>query len=247
MKTLRTFCLCLGLALAGCRLGNPSEPAPLPGGVITGLVVSGGPVAGATVQVSGPGGLLGRTRTDASGAFRLPLATPSATLTVVVSGGSYTEPTHPGSVSSGRLSGTFAYHAGHTLTVAVTPITTAACALAQDFVREGYASGPAEAHANDEFAAWLDFAPATTDPVLLDALPAGQTFDASLRYGLILAALSRWAVASGSTTRALTRTMVADLAFDGRLNGQGAQGLLTLGSLTLSATAYADALADALM
>ena len=235
-----------GIALSGCQLGNPGTAVALPTGSLTGYVVSGGPVAGASVSVLGPGGVLGTTRTDDSGRFSLPVQSLDATIEVVANGGSYAG-AGGANVASGVLRAAVPYLAGGAASVAVTPITTAVVAAEGYFQGQGLGAGAAYARADGAFADWLGFDPETVGPVLPGDGGATQTLTAGLRYGLVLAAFSRWAHENGSRTQAATSLMAGDVAYDGILNGVGAAGALTLGSLALSADAYRQGLADALL
>jgi len=235
------------IILAGCRLGDPTTPTPLPQGYVAGYVVSGGPVAGANVSIYGPNGLIGSTRTDDNGHFLLAVQVLSAALNIVADGGSYPEAATGATEPSSTLSGIFSYQEGTTLTASVTPLTTASEALANFLVAQGLTPTLAAAKADKEFTVWLGLSVATTQPILVDDVISGQAFNSALRYGLVIAALSQWAHSQGAETTAdLTATLVADLQNDGLLNGEGAQGPLLLGSQPLSVMAYRQGLATAL-
>lgn len=237
-----------GLTLCGCQLGNPDTPTALPAGSVAGFVVSSGPVAGATVTVYGPDGAVASTRTDDGGHFAVSLRALSGTLNVSVSGGSSPGGATGASIAPGPLDGLFSYQEGQATEIAVTPFTTAAASLARFFVTQGLGLGAAGAKADGEFADWLGFDEANTVPILASQLTTAQPFDAGVRYGLVIAALSQWARSQGVQTPAtITATMVADLANDGVLNGRGAQGALFLGSEPLSPDAYRGGIANALI
>ncbi len=234
--------------LNGCQLGNPGTPTPLPAGSVVGLAVSSGPVAGATVTVYGPAGVVASTRTDNGGHFVVSFRALSGTLRVSVSGGSYLDAVTGASVASGPLDGFFSYKEGQVTEVAVTPLTTAAAALARFLVTQGLGLSSAAAKADSEFADWLGFDPASTSPILVSQLTTAQSFDAAVRYGLVIAGLSQWALSQSSqTTVTITATLVSDLTNDGILNGRGPQGPLYLGSEPLSPEAYREGVANALI
>lgn len=236
------------VALGGCQLGNPSSPQSLPEGSVAGYIISGGPVAGAYVSISGPGGVVGSTRTADNGYFSVDIQTLTSPLTVVATGGSYIGQSASVPVTSGTIEGTFSYSPGQALSVAVTPITTAAASLAHYLGSQGFTASLAASSADTEFGDWLGFDVGTTLPVLLSQMGTGQAFDAPVRYGLVLAALSKWVHSDGGQGMPqLTSLMMADLANDGLLNGEGSQGVLSLGSQALSAGAYRQGLATALM
>lgn len=245
----RPIFLLLGcVALDGCQLGNPSSPQSLPEGSVAGYLISGGPVAGAQVSVSGPNGVVGSTRTADNGYFSVDVQTLTGPLTVVATGGSYIGRSASVPVSSGTLEGVFSYSSGQALSVAVSPLTTAAASLARYLGSQGFTADLATSRADSEFADWLGFDVGITSPVLLSQMGTGQSFDAAVRYGLVLAALSRWAHNEGGQGMPqLTSLLTADLAPDGLLNGEGPQGGLSLGSQVLSAGAYRQGLATALM
>lgn len=250
MKTsMRAFVLVMyGLMLYGCQLGNPDTPTALPTGSVAGFVVASGPVAGAAVTVYGPDGVVASTRTDDGGHFAVFLQALSGTLRVSVTGGSSFGTAAGSRVAPGPLEGFFPYQEGQTAEIAVTPFTTAAASLTRFFMAQGLSIGAAAAKADSEFTDWLGFDEVSTIPVLASQLTTAQPFDAGVRYGLVIAALSQWAQSQSSQSSAnITATMVADLANDGVLNGRGAQGALFLGSEPLSPTAYRDGIANALV
>ncbi len=249
MKRLTCYggALLAGLALNGCRLGNPESATPLPQGSITGYVISAGPVAGASVSVSGPGGVLATTRTDDSGYFALSLQSLDATLGVVASGGSYGN-SAGSNVASGVLQAALAYQQGSADAVAVTPITNAVVADQGYYEGQGVSAQAAFERADAAFAGWLGFDPVTTEPLPVSGGSAnGSALTPGLRYGLVLAALVEWAHANGSRAQTADTVMAGDVGYDGLLNGTGPGGALTLGSLVLSANAYRQGLATALL
>lgn len=235
-----------GLALSGCRLGNPASPPSLPPGVIEGYVVSGGPVAGASVTVRGPGGVLGATRTDDAGKFALDIQSLDATLEVTVSGGSYIG-AGGATVTSGVLRGVFPYRNGDGVQVAVDPFTTALAAYDGYLRGQGVDADAAAARAQAAFASWLGFDPATTQPVLPADAGTGPALTNGLRYGLVLAAFTRLARANGSTTVSAAALMAEDVGYDGVLNGADAAGSLKLGTLPLSVQVYRQGMAEAFL
>ncbi len=234
-----------GLALSGCRLGNPEAATPMPQGSVAGYVVSAGPVAGASVSVIGPSGVLGATRTDDGGHFTVSLQSLDATIELVASGGSYGNAAGA-NVASDTLRAALAYQQGGNEAVAITPMTNAIVAAEGYFERQGMPAAAAVARADAEFTDWLGFDPLLTQPVLPSS-GGGQALGAGLRYGLVLAALRHWAHANASRAQTLTGLMAADVASDGLLNGAGSAGALMLGSVPLSANAYRQGLADALL
>ena len=234
-----------GLALSGCRLGNPGAATPIPQGSVAGYVVSAGPVAGASITVLGPDGVLATTRTDDSGHFAASVQSLDTTITLVASGGSYGN-TAGANVPSGTLRAMLPYQSGSAEAVAITPITNALAAAEGYYQGRGLSAGAAVARADTGFTDWLGFDPLITDPVSASG-GGGQALGAGLRYGLVLAALTHWAHANASRMQTLTGLMAADVAYDGLLNGAGSGGTLALGSLPLSADAYRQGLADALL
>ncbi len=236
-----------GLALSGCRLGNPEAATPIPQGSVAGYVVSASPVAGASISVLGPSGVLAATRSDDSGYFAVPLQSLDTTIELVASGGSYGN-TAGANVPSGTLRAALAYQQGSSETVAITPITNAIVAAEDYFQHQGMPAATALASADAGFTDWLGFDPLITEPVLPSGESGGgQALTAGLRYGLVLAALRHWAHANASRAQTLTGLMAADVASDGLLNGAGSGGTLMLGALALSANAYRQGLADALL
>jgi len=226
-------------------LGNPGAATPIPQGSVAGYVVSAGPVAGASITVLGPDGVLATTRTDDSGHFAASVQSLDTTLTLVASGGSYGN-TAGANVPSGTLRAALPYQSGSAEAVAITPITNALVAAEGYFQGQGLSSGAAVARADTGFTDWLGFDPLITDPVSASGSGRAGTRAAGLRYGLVLAALTHWAHANASRAQTLTDLMAADVAYDGLLNGAGSGGTLALGPLPLSADAYRQGLADAL-
>lgn len=235
-----------GLALSGCRLGNPASPPALPPGLIEGCVVSGGPVAGASVTVTGPGGVLGATRTDDGGKFALDIQSLDATLEVTVSGGSYVG-AGGATVTSGVLRDVFPYQNGGSVEVAVDPFTTAMAAYDGYLRGQGVDADAAAGRAQAAFEGWLGFDPATTQPVLPGDAGTGSALTSGLRYGLVLAALTRLARANASATVSAAALMADDVGYDGLLNGVGVAGALKLGTLPLSTQVYRQGIAEAFL
>ena len=235
-----------GLALNGCRLGNPASPTALPSGLIEGYVVSGGPVAGASVTITGPQGALGVTRTDDSGRFALDVQSLDATLKVAVSGGSYIGAGGT-TVTSGVLRGVFPYQNGQGVQVAVDPLTTAMAAYDDYLGGQGIDAATAAARAQAAFVGWLGFDPATTLPVLPGDVGTATALGAGLRYGLVLAAFTRLARANAATTASAASVMAEDVGYDGVLNGIGANGPLKFGTQPLSTSIYRQGIAEAFL
>ncbi len=235
-----------GLALSGCRLGNPASPPALPPGQIDGYVVSGGPVAGASVTVTGAGGTLGATRTDDSGHFALDVQSLDATLEVTASGGSYVGAGGT-NATSGVLRGVFPYQNGGAVQVAVDPLTTAMAAYDGYLQGQGVDLNDAAVRARAAFVDWLGFDPTTTQPVMPADAGTGTALTSGLRHGLVVAALTRFARENGSRTGTIAGLMASDLAFDGILDGVGASGPLKLGALPLSTAAYRQGIAQAFL
>ncbi len=235
-----------GLALNGCRLGSPASPTALPSGLIEGYVVSGGPVAGASVTITGPEGPLGATRTDDSGRFALEVQSLDATLEVSASGGSYVG-AGGATVTSSVLRGIFSYQNGSGVQVAVDPLTTAMVAYDGYLRGQGTDVPAAAAQARGAFVGWLGFDPTTTQPVLPADVGTAPTLGVDLRYGLVLAAFSRLARANATTTASAASVMTDDIGYDGVLNGVGANGPLRFGTLPLSTSVYRQGIAEALL
>lgn len=235
-----------GLALSGCRLGNPGSATSIPPGSVTGYVVSAGPVAGASISVLGPGGVLAATRSDDSGHFAVSVQSLDTTVELVASGGSYGNASAH-NVASGTLRAALSYQQGSAQAVAITPITNALVADEDYFEAQGLSPPAAVARADTAFSDWLGFDPLVTQPVLVADAQGGPTLSAGLRYGLVLAALTQWAHAYASRTQTVTGLMAADVGYDGLLNGAGSKGVLMLGTFALSADAYRQGLADALL
>lgn len=247
MKTC-VFCRLLPVLpffLSACQLGNPDPPPVLPAGLVTGFVIGGAPVAGASVLVTGPQGPVGATRTDDNGRFTLPLSGVSGPLVIMARGGSYAG-TNAATVNSGTLQGIFSYTPGASVTVAVTDLSTAQAADVAFLEKRGLGVGPALAVAETNFSAWLGFDPATTLVELPDGGPTPLAVGATAHYGLVLAALARIAHEAGQGSELLAQAMADDLANDGLLNGAGAAGAIMLGSTALTTDTYRQGLADAL-
>ncbi|MDA8391015.1 MAG: hypothetical protein M0Z76_09855 [Gammaproteobacteria bacterium] len=234
------LCACL----VGCEVGQVPVPPPVPGGLLSGMVIGGEALAGAPVTVLDGGRIIATTRTDDSGHFTVAVQVPSAVLTVRTEGVAYVRATDGEEEVSGPLDAQILYEQGVSETLAVSPWSTAAAALAGYLQGTGIAAPSALRDADAAFAAWLGY------PPLLLPQPVGagaQTVSAANEAALTLAGLSAWAHAQGQTTAAVTALMAADVADDGFLNGAAASGPLHLGALPLSADAYRSGLAEGVL
>lgn len=245
---VRMLVMLLISLMLGCNIGNPVMPPRIPAGLLRGLVVNGGPVAGATITISDGGVLVGETRSTDNGGFVVTVRAPTALLTVVATGGRYSEPAGP-SHTSDRLVALIRYHQGTGRIVAVTPFTTMAATLAGVLMSRGLNPPAAAAQADGRFQQWLGVAVTRIQPLLLDSTAAMMAgWAPALRYGLAVAALSAWATNTlSSSTSATTAALDAGLADAGFLGGAGPDGPVMVGNMPLTPTTIRDGLGLAVM
>jgi hypothetical protein len=264
LRLVRTSLFLLGVQLvASCGGGTPIEVVGTSTGEVSGVVIKG-PVQDGTVTVYrldsrfGRGASLGEARTDAAGAFVVPVTSYNGALLVVASSGTYVDEALGTSVSLGGrelVAVVPAYRSGAKLSgVRVTPFSTLAAAFAAHHVARGanLEAAVAEAYARIN-AHFGDVDWRTVTPVDL-TVPGATTLTPEVRAGLVLAALSQQAATlaqAGGVSAALvngatlTSTLAADGA-DGRLDGVGPGGQLRQASYALDGLTCRSGLAGAL-
>ena len=205
-----------------------------------------GPVIGATVAAysisnGAKGAMLANATTDAAGHFTLGLGSYAGAVMLQVSGGSYLDDA-TGAMTT-MASGTVmtavvpSIVAGGTLDgIQVTPVTSMAQAYAQ-----GMAGGMTDANIAAANAALGNYFGITGSSDILHTVPidprAGGSgsgaSQASINYGMVMAAMSQYANAQGLTNPSAVITAYMNDAGDGVMNGldSGAQVMMGGGSM----------------
>ena len=237
-----------GLFPATVKVGgisvNPKTDARFfAGGTIAALGgnVTKGPINGAsvnffTVRDDGTEGIQvgGPVVTNSSGVFSVTLNRPyNGPVLARATGGSFVDEVTGGTVNLGPNDVLTAVLPAGMTRATVTPLTTMAAARAQASVAAGVPLGPAIAAANAGVAARFGLSD-ILGVVPVAANDATQTVLATREqrnYGLILAGLTQLAQNLNVSVMALTAALAADLR-DGTLDGQNAQGAVTLTNLS---------------
>ncbi|MBI4872956.1 MAG: hypothetical protein HY814_15490 [Candidatus Riflebacteria bacterium] len=243
----------LVLPAAGCHVGGggetfdtspfltPQVTTPTssgkPASTISGQATKGPLLAGSEVRAyriagSSRGGLLGTTSVVASGAFTVPVTDTTYSGTVLLEASGTFQDEATGLVqSTGALplrGVAFGLVAGQGLgSVQVTALTELAVALA--VARGGLTDANLQVALAEVGARFGVTAPGLTSPAALDVAAAGVS-SASLRYGLVLAALSGEALNKGVPVLSLLGAARTD-ASDGQLDGLLGSATIPMGTV----------------
>ena len=258
MKTLRSVLAAIGVStIAACGGGGTANNVgvtaadPAAQTVISGAVTKG-PVDSATVvayAVSNgvPGAQIGTATTDARGNFSLTVGRYTGAVLLQVSGGSYIDeatdkvmPLAPGDVITALVPNVVATGA-RIDNVQVTPLTAMAQAMAQ---RMAGGMTPANIDAANTAIGnrFLLRDILHTSPInpLLPGSAAGATQEAQ-NYGLLLAAISKYAEQLGMASSSALVTGLMNDASDGVLDGKSGAAVVqlagTMGGVPLPASA----------
>ncbi|OIQ91986.1 hypothetical protein GALL_261220 [mine drainage metagenome] len=252
------------LALATALLsacGGGGGGSALPASSLAGNAIDG-PVNGATVAAysisnGAKGVLLANATTDAAGHFTLDLGSYAGAVMLQVSGGSYlddatgaTTPMASGTVMTAVVQ---SIGAGGALEgIQITPVTSMAQVYAQ-----GMSGGMTDANIATANAALGNYFGITGSSDLLHTVPidprdGGSGIgvpQASVNYGMVMAAMSQYANAQGLTNPSAVITAYMNDAGDGVMNGlnSGAQVMMGGGGMAaMSAFAGTSGLASAM-
>jgi hypothetical protein len=232
------------LLLFGCGGGDGGDALPAATqGTISGSVVKG-PVSGATVSAFGlsggaKGAQLATAATDAQGAFTMSIGAYSGPVMLQMSGGTYTDEATGATMTmaAGDLMTAVlpSMAAGSSVNgIQVTPVTTMAQAMAMNL-----AGGMTEANAAAANAALGNYFMAGdilhTQP--MNPLVAGSgvaASQASMNYGMTLAAMSQYAKSAGLPTSSSVVTAMMNDASDGIMDGRMAGNQIAMGGGMMS-------------
>lgn len=266
MTTKRTL-LALALALTTACGGGSSAGGGGGGGngTITGRVTKGA-VSNATVTVyrldatMTRGATLGTDTTESDGTFSIEIPPYNGALEIVATGGTYVEESLGSPVALSGHSLTLvdaAYKTGTTLDITISPFSTLAASFARYHVGKGstLSAALAEAwtHVNAHFGGvnWKTVQPASltsTGVTNLSPEAIAGLFLAGLSHQAMLLAEDGGVTPGTSTTGAtLSSAAAADAAYEGTLNGSGAQGTLTQAGITLDSQTFRRGLGQALL
>jgi hypothetical protein len=226
------------LMLAGCGGGGSSDVAAATApGTLSGQAVKG-PVSGAAVRafaVSGgtTGAQVASAVTDANGAFTMPLGSHAGPMLLQVSGGSYTDEATGRAMAMGAgdmmtavvPAGTGSALAG----IQVTPLTAMAQAMAQHMA--GGLTDANIAAANAAVGRYFmvdDILHTPPMNPLVSGSGAGAS-QATMNYGMTLAAMSQYAQGTGMPASSGFVTAMMNDASDGVLDGRAAGTPVAMG------------------
>jgi hypothetical protein len=246
MKTMKYLLAAIGLAvLAACGGGGGGSSTVTVADTATTGAISGavtkGPVDSATVVAYGinngvVGTQIGTATTDANGNFNLPVGTYAGSVMIQVSGGTYLDeatnkvmPLAAGDVLTAVVPTVVA--GTTTFNVQVTPITAMAQAMAQHMTGGMTAANIAAANtaigSNFSLSDILHTAPINP---LVPGSGSGASVD-SQTYGLMLAAISKYAEQLGMTSSSALVTALMNDASDGVLDGKAAGVAVQMGGM----------------
>ncbi len=254
--TTRALATLTVLALAACGGGGVDS---LTDGVIGGTGLKG-PVANATVRAYAISGgtmsaQIGSTTTDGSGHFSVSIGRHSGPVMLQLSGGAYTDeatettmPMAAGDVMSAVMP---SVAAGAQISgVQMTPLTSMAQTMAQHL-----AGGMTDANIATANASVGNYFMVTdilhVAPINPLAVGSGNSAaQASINYGMTMAAMSQYANGQGMTTSSAIVTAMMSDASDGVMNGMMGSGSVMMGGMGMGtpmpATAGTSGLASAM-
>lgn len=129
------------------------------------------------------------------------------------------------------------FTAGEVNQVMVNPFTTIASGLARWKTGLGLPSDLAIDQANTEVSAWVGFSVSDRSPINVSTEMAGEV-TAGVKAGFMAGAVSQLTDALNVRSLDFIESAVADVSADGRLDGQGPSGSLSLGNSTITQDLY---------
>jgi hypothetical protein len=228
---LATALLAAGLLVSGCGDDDDHDGEPMTNGAMDGTM-SGtavkGPVANANVSAYGvtngaKGAQLGTARTDAQGRFTMKVGRYSGPVLMEMRNGSYTDEATNATMPMGTTDALTcvvpSFAAGSSTTIAITPVTSMAQAMAESMPDGMTAENIADA--NRMMGSYFSVAD-ILHTMPMDPLVAGSGATATQEmknYGMTLAAMSQYASTLGMTTSSGMVTLMMEDVGDGTMNG----------------------------
>ncbi len=249
----------LGVVLvnSGCGGGSSELPPTRPSGNVSGVAFDG-TIMNGTVSIydfkdAVKGELLAPSGvTNEAGRYSINLASPDRPVLIEITGGLYVEEASGTLVSLApgqALRAADNYVSGRNLVVSVTYFTNLAAGLSQFFVSTGQTVPDAISQANAAISAMAGVNIRTTSPIDI-TVPSNGVVELSdgYRYGFLTAAVSQWTKWVSEQHQQPPHSLHSSISFaqrayddiraDGRLDGQGADGILSIGSIPLTPEVY---------
>jgi len=250
----------------GSANGNGGLPPQVPTVSVSGTAHDGLILQGVVRVYDYSGGkkgaLIGSASTDDSGHYSVSIQIESMPVLLEVTGGHYKEEADSKITflgSSDVMSAVSNFKTGTPITMAITPWTHIAAALASYKMSHGAKTGDAIDAANAEISNLIgvDITKVIPADVTAPSSISGEMSD-TIRYGWLSAAISVWTfeqlAAEPSlqhvdpyTSIRLTQLMYDDVLSDGVLNGMGTTGLLQFHGTQLGVSVYRDGFAAAML
>ena len=269
MKSIRIFSamvLTCGLSACGGGGGGGSGvPANAPATAIHGIAHDG-PIMDGVVTVysfatGAKGGFIAQGLTDAQGNYSLSIDAPTQPILIEITGGSYVEEGSGLSVSlavTQSLRAVSLYTLGSAVNAHVTYYTHIAAGLAEYYAHHGHSVETAVINANSEINSLTGLSILSTPPlVVTDRANASAALTPALQYGFFTGGISQWTLdastINGSAAHSVHNSIsfaqhaLDDIVADGRLDGIGTAGPLSMGTIPLSADIYRHGLARAML
>ena len=259
------FFLVIGIAftllLEGCKgggSGGGNGATPRPPGTVSGTAFDG-LVRNGTVNVwsfNGTSGAhLGSGTTDNEGHYSLSITAESQPVLIEVTGGTYTEEASGKTVTlnaqANKLLAVANYTSGKALSTSVTYYTTLATGLAQYLIKSGMPVAQAVSKANTRMGELAGVNIANVVPVDITSISSAKpSLDDALRYSFATAAISELTkqqslkayptenVHERHTSIGWVTLAYHDIVYDGVLNGKGAAGTISIGSIPITTKMY---------
>ncbi|RFA24364.1 hypothetical protein CAI21_21900 [Alkalilimnicola ehrlichii] len=244
------------LALAGCGGDSSNSPDPRPSGELSGVAFDGLIIGGDVTAYAWDGTkgeVLGQGRTDNLGEYSITLnEVPSQPILLKVTNGRYFEEASGRNVelqSSDALYAVYDYQAGDEVTTSLTYYTTLAAGLAEHMVRTGTPVRQAIVDANRTISDLLGLDIREVTPLEVTQVDnATPEVTNGHLYGFSTAAISQltaWiseqngtAVHQPYNSIRFAQAAYSDIRANGRLDGQGLDGIVAQGTVPLNQEIY---------
>lgn len=265
MRNMILAC-CVATALVGCGPdgGGSNVPPPVPVSSVNGAAADG-LISHGTIRIydfsnGTRGALLAETVTDDEGLYELELQTESKPIMVEVTEGNYLEEATGKTVAldpveNENLTALMNHVAGESVTIAVTPFTHVAAALARYSIAAGNNVVGAIDDANHRVTQWIGLPIVSTIPLdITQSSNVSASVTPAHFYGFLSGAISFWTQAHYTNNQDVSangcaeyeqcsidfiQTMYSDVLADGMLDGVGANNIsLSFGTTALSPSVY---------
>ncbi len=256
------FAVCLS-ACGGDDTGGELTLEPRPNGSVSGVAFDGLIMGGEVSVYEWQGGTQGDALSDtvitnSLGEYELILEeVPSQPVLLEITGGRYIEEASALSVPlklSDRLYAVIDYTQGQSIKVSITYYTTLATGYAEYLVRTGTSEKDAIQIANDLFSSQLGFDILSVVPVdITNSINATPSVTDSHLYGFATASISqltKWISEQNNkdvhfiySSINFAQDAYDDIRYDGKLDGQGIDGIIAQGVIPLNEDIYRNSIA----